>query len=287
MDGNIRLREIKTLTKEYVGALETLVLKCNKLDQTELRYHKNDPKTASNNVMLYDHDEMIGYFCLSKSYTSGEYLMWGTIHPDYRNDTNFQKMIECIKNSSHTADLKSIRIINDITAKDMKEVYNNYGAKYLETSYEMSYDFDNTNTKALCDELKIRQADMSDLSDMTNIGMEAFDTSESDEKAYNVGNLENDQILIYMGFLGTLPIGMVSVKKTDRHCSIADLAVRKDHRGKGYGRLILSSTIKSILSNDVDHIRLGVSASNDNALKLYKDSGFKIDQSIECLQLTI
>ncbi len=57
--------------------------------------------------------------------------------------------------------------------------------------------------------------------------------------------------------------------------SILLLAVKKEHQGKGYGKLLLKTFIDICRKEKVEKISLEVSLENKKAINLYKKSGFK------------
>jgi len=59
---------------------------------------------------------------------------------------------------------------------------------------------------------------------------------------------------------------------------ILNLAVRPDRRGRGLGRLLLSSLLHEAASTGVKTVFLEVRAGNEEALKLYRSAGFQETQ---------
>jgi [ribosomal protein S18]-alanine N-acetyltransferase len=59
---------------------------------------------------------------------------------------------------------------------------------------------------------------------------------------------------------------------------IVNLAVRPDRRGRGLGRLLLSSLLGEAASTGVETAFLEVRAGNVEALKLYRSAGFRETQ---------
>lgn len=274
----------EVLSKQQLTDLIELELKCNEVYQIDLKFHEADFETTTFHVCSYKEGKLIGYFSLTQNYIKNEFLLWGTLHPDYDNSPHFHEMLKVIINSEFMKDAKTIKILNDSNAINMKMLYGERGAVHQHTIYDMRFKgVTDVNTKGI----NIREATMEDLNTVCKIGVEAFGTSEEDEISYNTGNIKNDKIKIYIASVNSCPVGMVSVKITNDSSSIADLAVIKEHQKNGYGRSILSLTINELLKKEIKSIRLGVETSNINALNIYKAVGFETHHSTEWFLLEI
>ena len=71
----------------------------------------------------------------------------------------------------------------------------------------------------------------------------------------------NEQIV---GYAGVYPNG-----------DITNVAVLKEYRGNGYGKLLVKELIKQASLNKIDKLFLEVRVSNLVAIKLYENCGFK------------
>ncbi|MBI9013088.1 MAG: GNAT family N-acetyltransferase [Clostridiales bacterium] len=272
------------LNKQQVADLIKLESTSNDLYDIDLKFHEADFESISFHICSYKDNKLIGYFALTENYIKDEFLLWGTVHPDFENLDHINEMLKVGLASDSMKDTKTIKILNNSSARSMKTLYCDRGATHQHTVYDMRY-------KGLVDinteNIDIREATIEDLDTVCKIGVEAFSTSEEDEVAYNTGNINNDRIHTYIASTNGCTIGIVSVMITDESSSIADLAVVKEHRKKGYGRSILSLTISELLKKNIKNIRLGVETSNVNALNIYKAAGFETHHSTEWLLLEL
>lgn len=74
------------------------------------------------------------------------------------------------------------------------------------------------------------------------------------------------------------------LKLNEGRCATAEaVAVRENHRGKGYGRAILGYLIDQAYNLfNVEEIDLIVEGDNEKAIKLYSDMGFRIETENMC-----
>jgi ribosomal protein S18 acetylase RimI-like enzyme len=96
------------------------------------------------------------------------------------------------------------------------------------------------------------------------------------------GRLANDHRLHLLAKTQNRPIGMVggylgSDEGDDSVAVVFGMYVSREHRGKGIGRLLLTSLIDRLSSfPQVTTIRLGVTETQDPARTLYESVGFQV-----------
>lgn len=113
------------------------------------------------------------------------------------------------------------------------------------------------------------------LSRIADIEKEAFDEPwtvgmllpelDNPNACYLVG-LIGDEVVCYGGFYMVLDEGQ-----------IANVAVRADMRGRGYGRLLMQELLELAKSRGVKRITLEVKDSNERAVGLYRSLGFTVE----------
>ncbi len=95
---------------------------------------------------------------------------------------------------------------------------------------------------------------------------ESFCECLGNDRFYFVGLFENDELVGYGSLVTVLDEG-----------DIANIAVRADKRGNGFGRAILSALEDEAKKRAVVYLHLEVRESNAPARHLYESFGFTID----------
>jgi ribosomal protein S18 acetylase RimI-like enzyme len=94
--------------------------------------------------------------------------------------------------------------------------------------------------------------------------------------------LANDQSMVLLASTQTRPIGMVggylgSDEGDESVAVVFGMYVTSEHRGRGVGRLLLTSLIDRLSAfPHISTIRLGVTETQDPARRLYESVGFQV-----------
>lgn len=191
----------------------------------------------------------------------------------------------------------SINLVEIFHVKDnlnWQQLFDEIGFEYWYSVYRLSYEgdkFEEPNILAVKYEDKYYE-------DRIRFESEAFSVlrKENDIKPYNwflsasKEQLENnrkaifeEKEYIYLFFENNEMVGASMIKNAE----IDLLFVNVKYQGKGYGKKILKFTINRGLEQGSTGVNLNALASNEKALKLYKNIGFKVIQAQDARRLII
>jgi len=192
---------------------------------------------------------------------------------------------------------RSINFIEVFHVKDnlaWQQLFNEIGFEYWYSVYRFSYKGTKFNEHNIC---AVKYEDKY-YEDKIRLESEAFSTlrRENDIKPYNwyldasKEAIENnrkatleEKEYIYIFFENNEIVGASMVKNAE----IDLLFVNTKYQGKGYGKKILEFTINRGLEQNATGVNLNALASNEKALKLYKNIGFKVVQAQDVRRLII
>ena len=187
---------------------------------------------------------------------------------------------------------KSINTFKTFYVKDnlyWKQLFDDIGFEYRSSVYRFTYEgpkFSEPNLSVLKYEDKYYD-------DKMRLESEAFSAlrKENDIKPYNwylsasKDALENnrkstleDKEYIYLFFENDDMVGASMVKNAE----VDLLFVNIKYQSKGYGKKILEFTVNRGLEQNAGGVNLNALASNEKALNLYKNAGFKVVQAQDC-----
>ncbi|MDF2672629.1 MAG: hypothetical protein K0R09_894 [Clostridiales bacterium] len=192
---------------------------------------------------------------------------------------------------------KSINFVEVFHVKDnlnWQQLFYEIGFEYWYSVYRFSYEGAKLNESNIC---AVKYEDKY-YEDKIRLESEAFSVlrKENDIKPYNwylsasKEEIENnreetlkEKEYIYLFFENNEIVGASMVKNAE----IDLLFVNIKYQGKGYGKKILEFTINRGLEQNAAVVNLNALASNEKALKLYKNLGFKVVQAQDARRLII
>ena len=192
---------------------------------------------------------------------------------------------------------KSINNIKTFYVKDnlyWKQLFDEIGFEYRFSVYRFAY----KGSKFSEHNLSVVKYEDKYYDDKMSLESEAFSAlrKANDIKPYNwylsasEDELENnrkstleDKEYIYLFFENNDMVGASMVKNAE----VDLLFVNIKFQGKGFGKKILEYTVNRGLEQDTAGVNLNALASNENALKLYKNTGFNMVQAQDCRMLII
>jgi len=124
----------------------------------------------------------------------------------------------------------------------------------------------------------IRPFDAKDSSDIIRIDSESFSTMNPTYDLF-IYMTYGSEILV--ADIGNAVVGYVVVSYREEEAKIMSLAVKKEFRGRGIGKMLLKEVIKNARGKGVKRLTLEVRVSNRVAQELYKKMGFEIAGILE------
>ena len=71
-------------------------------------------------------------------------------------------------------------------------------------------------------------------------------------------------------------VGSIALRRLDKQTvELKRLFIFKEHRGKGWGRILLAKVVSHAVDQGFERIRLDTTSQSERALQLYKKQGFK------------
>lgn len=276
----------QSLSKEDFRDVEKLVEICNKRHNTDLIFYLDRESENITKFLFYNEGNLITYFSMAPSYNGGEAYIWGIINPDCKAKDVFSEVFKSVKDRCRENNVDTLKFINKREATSFREFIIYTGGEEKYSTYEMK--FNRKYYKELsgeCTNIVLSRASLEDLDEIVPIGIEAFGTTEKDERAYNESNLNNSKYSNFIGKIHNTTVGIISARIENGEGSIADLAVQKSYRGKGFGKAILSKTIAYLLNEGIENFALSVEVENRKALSIYEDLGFRVVSVSDCYEV--
>lgn len=125
-------------------------------------------------------------------------------------------------------------------------------------------------------DLTMRRAGESDAELLIGLMSRSFDRGLDDVRERIVEGLRETKRHFYVASLAGEPIGLLRAGEVDGAGDITAFGVLPEHRGKGYGRWMLTKAVRLLADQGFERILIEVATENANALGLYQSCGFQI-----------
>ncbi|SDI36916.1 Acetyltransferase (GNAT) family protein [Desulfosporosinus hippei DSM 8344] len=167
-----------------------------------------------------------------------------------------------------------------------KRVVDSFEAGYDHTEYYMS--LDNVSYTSLQEyRLRLLKVEKKDLEKTIITNMKVFSDSYEESENLIINRFKLKHREQFLGILGEVIIGIVSVNLEGEGVSIFGLGIEPEYRCKGYGKELLHLIIDNLLQRGRSEINIEVNSENAEALKLYKSTGFHIEIAYEYYRLKL
>ncbi len=282
-----------SLRQEDYNAIHTLQKLCELQEsivlKLELDYKLGDGNNAVevtetnyvNEFLYFDKDELIGYLGIgSFGGTLAPYELTGMVHPAYRRQGVFTKLMELALNECRNRKAPSILLLCDKISVSGQEYVRKIKAKYQYSEFEMYLqDKRQNNMQVDCKDIYFQKAMNADAGEVARQNAIYFGNIE-EENAIDGEWIwpeeeEKKGMTIYLAKKEEIVIGKVHLQQINGLGAIYGLGVLPEFRGKGYGRGILAKAIIQLLEEKAEEIMLQVAAENETALSLYLSCGFQ------------
>ena len=122
--------------------------------------------------------------------------------------------------------------------------------------------------------VEIRKMDLSDIPYVYQEELKIFGKSLGEKTLYNE-IMYNDMSRYFVALVDGKRAGYVGSWLTLPNAEILNLFVSDRYRGLGIGKSLMDHVIEVCNENEIEALTLEVRVSNEHAIKLYKDLGFK------------
>lgn len=293
--------------KDY-ELIHMLEIQCAQNDQVtlklELDYKLSDAKNRTantvisdiNEFMYFNGEELIGYMGICSFGGITQPLeITGMVHPKYRRQGIFSKLMELVIEECRRRDAEGILALCDKKSISGQGFLKKISAVYKFSEFEMYLNHKSYEKveKQRPSGITFRKAVNADATGITRQNMIYFgdDLEEENEDSEDSSILlpeeeEKRGMTIYIAEKEEKVIGKVNLQMSDSGTGgIYGLGVLPEFRGKGFGRAILTFGVEKLKDANATEVMLQVAAENGTALNLYKSCGFQETSVMDYFEL--
>ncbi|MNO88385.1 ribosomal-protein-alanine N-acetyltransferase [compost metagenome] len=254
---------------------------CEKADEIALKLNWDmlEEHSIDDGIHLYEvKDEKMVAF-LGRYLFGGKLEVCGMVHPDYRRQGIFTKLLSKGLDETPLAETSEILLNAPANSKSAKLFLDTISCKYEMSEYQMKYHSETDQLTAVKWDVTLRQATEQDTELLIRLDSDGFGmTYEESKEFYDDMSLtqlcENEVIL-----LDGEPAGKIRVTRIHGESWIYGFVVSGSYRGQRIGSSVLRKVIDRELAAGFEHIGLEVALTNPDAMKLYTTAGFQVVSS--------
>lgn len=266
-----------TFTKEDIAAMRILEQECSLEEQVYLNMGIDYLESGSGDpaILCYHHDRMAGMLTWY-GLGDGKAVVNGMVHPDYRRQGLFRRMLALARTEQHKVGIDSLeyRIVADCPSG--LALVDRLGGQRGKAEYGMAW---RSAPQALPDHpsLTLRPMAEGDFEFAVACSTQAFGDTEQWTREYLTRTARPPRTAWMVSVDGD-DIGFVRFFHFNASSAlIQDVCVLPKRQKAGYGYALVCEAVRLLRAQGVEHIRLNVDTDNERALGLYRKAGFQVE----------
>lgn len=280
----MEIKKTESLSEVEYNEVVKLLRECKEHDSFEISGSVNlcmllkSEEGYHSYILGYVRETLIGFLGLLSMVDPKKMELVGMVHPDYRNKGYFTIMMEHAKEVTRAKYANEVMFVCPSKSDAAKHLSLKLGAAHTFSEYTMQYNAECHNPHSNQIELLLQKAKTEEVSSILKLLADGFDIGPAYEKVKSLisRNTKKQGYDVFVVRRNKIPIATMTVSDEGFYIYLSGFTVTPEERGKGYGRVIMEEMIHMLIN---DHptkaIRLNVDYSNDHALKLYEDAGFR------------
>lgn len=281
LEGESNLREGITYKLELAYKKQLAALRDSSLS------HKDRP---SDEFLCWEGSRLVGYLGLLRN-PGFSIEVNGLVAPSHRRRGIFTTLLRM---ALETCQDDPILLLCDATSVPGQGFVKSLPLSLHHSEYEMFLDKEaflkglagSSPEKSALDRpsLVARPAQKADQAMIKAINAIAFDMAIDTMPDMDPDALRAEGMNILMFTLENQVIGKSHLQFLEGQGGIFGLALLPEYRGRGYGKDLLRQSVVGLLDLGAEEVFLQVTATNENALRLYLQSGFKVTSTMDYYQ---
>ncbi|KPB03965.1 GNAT family N-acetyltransferase [Bacillus sp. CHD6a] len=230
-------------------------------------------------ILTREKKELVGFLGLYSFVDPKKVELTGMIHPSYRNQGKFSRLLELAKQITRARDANEVLLVCPLKSDAAIHLASKMEATYMYTEFTMEYK-GIYHKKYNCPvNMSINKAGLAESHVIMKLFSEGFDVAPEDENVKRLieSNLTKLGYELIFVQIDNNPIATITISEEEESMYLSAFTVTPSQRGNGYGRGILEMIIRDLMVRyPQKSIRLHVNVKNEGAIRLYEKTGFRI-----------
>jgi ribosomal protein S18 acetylase RimI-like enzyme len=272
--GPVRIRQ---LTAGVRSEIEALAAMCRRhepgLDLPLYLGQASPAPGETNHLGYYCRDVLVGYAHLDPG---DDIEVQGMVHPDHRRKGIGRALLEAARDECRLRGASGLTLVAEEAAPSGQAFARAVGGVYRFSEHRMELDRTAfAQRRPARSTLVYDQAGLHDLDALVAVGPASRDATPDETRQAILRWLGRDNQRFFIGRLRGEPVAMLRVNQAAPGVFVQSFRVHPAHRGRGYGRQVLTAVLERLVAEGWDHILIEVATDNEVALSLYDSCGFR------------
>ncbi len=265
---------LNQLQLEDIRHLETL---CNQFEGLTMKLNwsrlQRRPTDKVNDFLYYQDDKLVGYLALY-NFNQKEAEVSAMTHPDYRQRAIFKQLLAAARAELKKRGVPDFLFICERTSVSALHCMQAIKAGYDFSEYKMLLQGSFEPKGELID-LELRPATPADIPDLAQMDESFFNVPAEVGQGHLAEEMADINRRTLIAIAGGAKIGKIGIRTGQAETFIYGFGVLPPYRRKGYGRSILTHSVRQLIAEGWPNISLEVATGNERALSLYQQAGFQ------------
>ena len=266
--------DTSNLTDLQFSNARTLAENCNTHDSLDYLHMIKAMADIGHHFQLYDQDVLVGLLTFpfdGNVHTSNPEALL-VVDPAHRRKGIGSQLVGRAKDYWHSLGVNSYLLACEDKSASGNAFLKAVGGEFSHS--ELRLRLENKLRQLTESTVSLRLAKLEDLDLLVRLLAKAFDDPIEAHIPRLLRDLPSTHHRFYLGSVNQNPIGCIGVVGEERRAYVIAFGIIPEHRGRGYGRQMLSQTANSLLTENWHDIFIEVDSTNQVALSLYETCGF-------------
>jgi ribosomal protein S18 acetylase RimI-like enzyme len=282
------IRQLYGLTEAERAAAEQLKALADRLEALDLPLNlaqEGTPAARDTRQFLYVEGGTPLGFLSADFWPEPEVCL--VVHPDQRRRGIGRALLAAAAEDARGRGASVLLLVAEDASTSGRAFVAAQGAMYRSSEYRMRLDVARVPEVRPIGPIRLRRATLADTASIGDVVGAAFGDPAERHRRRAERELGDPTIRYYLGELDRVPIGSLRLIRVDGRTYVTAFGVLPRVQGRGYGRQILSATIRDLLAEEEGEIYIEVETTNQGAIGLYRSCGFEVTSAFGYYALTL
>ena len=263
------------LEESDLAEIEALEEECNRAENIRIKFNwgmmRERDGSYGSDFCFYEQGRLVGYAPLDGF--GGAFEVTAAVLPASRRQGVFRALFEAARHEARIREARELLLVSYPASEAGSAVVQRLALPYKNSEYRMEAAVD-TIPPLAPNAVTLETVDAANVSELSQLLGVSFGDSRWNDPKMLLKELERANKRYFLAKLDSRTIGQIGVIVENRSVYIRAVGIVPEWRNQGYGRQLLATTVRQLLTEGNTQFALDVATDNRRALSLYQSCGF-------------